>query len=390
MKMDKKIPWNTEVVGLYREQKIFQEKKAKPGDSFRYRHYEPSINYVVGVAVRVKDEEEVEIDKVKQKLLRVEAVPDSIAGVQLPVTVFWLDKDLAVVQSRVEMAGLGKLVMTRSTKEAALRPVTPALISDVGVMQLIPLNKKIPGVHDTRSVVYKITLPGDENPATAIAVDARQKVENAEGKSFELHVRALRQPKPAKDPAPAAEEFLKSNYFINCDDEKVRELAKTAAGTEKDPWKKALKVERWVHAHMKSTNFTEAMATADHVARTLEGDCTEYAMLTAAMCRAEGVPSRTALGVVYAEVDKGKVHGPVLAYHMWTEVYVDGQWLAVDATLGRGGIGAGHIKITDHSWHDQRSLAPLLPVMRVMLAKPVIEVEQVEPESAPRRKEAGQ
>jgi transglutaminase-like putative cysteine protease len=92
------------------------------------------------------------------------------------------------------------------------------------------------------------------------------------------------------------------------------------------------------------------------------------------MCRAEGVPSRTALGLVYAEVNKE----PVLAYHMWTEVYIDGQWLAVDATLGRGGVGAGHVKITDHSWYDQRSLAPLLPVMRVMLAKPTVEVMQVE------------
>jgi hypothetical protein len=69
---------------------------------------------------------------------------------------------------------------------------------------------------------------------------------------------------------------------------------------------------------------------------------------------------------------------PVFGYHMWTEVYVQGQWLSLDATLGKGSIGAGHIKITDHSWHDTRSLAPLLPVMRVMLGKPAIEVVQVD------------
>jgi hypothetical protein len=51
---------------------------------------------------------------------------------------------------------------------------------------------------------------------------------------------------------------------------------------------------------------------------------------------------------------------------MWTEVWIDGQWLPLDATLGRGGIGATHIKITDHSWHDTQSLTPLLPVYSVL------------------------
>ena len=63
---------------------------------------------------------------------------------------------------------------------------------------------------------------------------------------------------------------------------------------------------------------TEALAPADHVARTLEGDCTEYAMLMAAMCRAEGVPSKTAIGLIYADTKTG----PALGFHMWTEVWL--------------------------------------------------------------------
>src|SRR5207249_84523 len=128
------------------------------------------------------------------------------------------------------------------------------------------------------------------------------------------------------------------------------------------------------HNNMRSLNFTEAMATADQVARTLEGDCTEYAMLAAAMCRVVQVPSRTALGLVYAELRQG----PVFAYHMWTEVWIDGQWLALDATLGRGSIGAAHIKITDHSWHDIHDLKPLLPIRRVIQGKPSIQIMRVD------------
>ena len=113
------------------------------------------------------------------------------------------------------------------------------------------------------------------------------------------------------------------------------------------------------------------MATCSNVAKNLSGDCTEYAMLGAGMCRAIGIPSRTAIGLVYAPGAGGK---PTLAYHMWFEVSINGRWLALDATLGRGSIGAGHIKITDASWHEEKSFAPLLPVMSVLGASPKVSV----------------
>jgi transglutaminase-like putative cysteine protease len=243
--------------------------------------------------------------------------------------------------------------------------------SEISERQLIYLNRSIPRNPD--NVVYRITLPDDKDPATSFARDDRQQVKNAQSKSFELHVKAIRRPDSPSKEAKAGDEFLKSNYFINCDDEKVQELAREAVGGEKDPWRQSQKIERWVREHMKIQNYSEAMATADHVARTLEGDCTEYAMLAAAMCRAVGVPSRTAIGLIYAVMDRR----PTLAYHMWSEVWIEGQWLALDATLGLGSVGADHLKITDHSWHGVQSVVPLLPVTRVILAKPEVEVLQI-------------
>jgi hypothetical protein len=40
-------------------------------------------------------------------------------------------------------------------------------------------------------------------------------------------------------------------------------------------------------------------------------------------------------------------------------------------------VGAAHLKISDQSWHDERSLTPLLPVVRV-LGKLAIDVVRVE------------
>jgi hypothetical protein len=376
MELDKKIPWNDKVIGLYREQNLFKDRAVKPGDQFSYLHYEPLISFVVTVRVQVKDYEEFRVANGKtQRWLRVDVAPDKIEGVQLPPTTFWLDKDLEPVRSEVDMPGLGKLILERTTREKARAP-SAARAPEIGLTNLIRLNQHIPQAHEASSIVYRISLPKDDNPTTAFAQDDRQSVRNVNGRSFELVVRAVRKPQPSVEPGEVAQEYLKSNYFINSADRLVQQHARQAVGKEQDPWRKAQLIERWVHRNMKILNFTEAMATADHVARTLEGDCSEFSMLAAAMCRSVGVPSRIAMGLVYVD---HRTQGPVLGYHMWTEVWIHGQWLPIDATLGHGSVGAAHLKITDHSWNVQ-SLKPLLPVMRVMSGKVAVKVVSVQDE----------
>ena len=121
-------------------------------------------------------------------------------------------------------------------------------------------------------------------------------------------------------------------------------------------------------------SYGEPFAPASEAAKTLRGDCRQYGLLTTAMCRAVDVPARTAIGLCYAY---DRTQGPVMAFHLWTEVFVRGQWVGIDATRGQGHVGATHLKITDNSWHDTQSLAPLLPVARV-LGKLSIEVVRVD------------
>lgn len=169
----------------------------------------------------------------------------------------------------------------------------------------------------------------------------------------------------------AAAEYLESCHFIDSDDARVKELAHRAVGAETDLWKKSLRIERWVKQNMRPDDGA-ALAPAGQTAHNLRGDCRAYALLTAALCRAEGVPSRTAVGLIYVE----KASKPFFGFHMWTEVFIDGRWLGLDGTLGLGGVGADHLKVADHSWHDVESLTPLLPVRRI-LGKTNIEVVSV-------------
>lgn len=369
----RQIPLPEDLVTYLTEESFLKQKQAKPGDRLTYRLFEPTVNNVIRVHVEVKGYEQVPLDGVNRKLLRVVAKPDKIQNVQLPSSTFWYDEEYRPLITETEIPGLGELTLRRTSKEKAL--AANGKLRDIGDQSVV-LNRAIPDVHRKAKVVFRVTFAKEiEDIGQLFSTgDNRQSVRNVTPSGLELVVAAVRTP-PAQEgntltPKDYLTEYLASNYFINSDDAKVQELAQKAVGDLADPWEQAKSIERWVKANMRGVAFTEAMATADHVAKTLRGDCTEYAMLSAAMCRAVGVPSRTAIGMVYA--------GQKLPFHMWTEVFVRGQWLGLDATLGNGSIGPGHVKITDHSWQDVRSFTPLLPVMRFMMSKPKMEVLKVE------------
>jgi hypothetical protein len=387
----RRVPWDATVLGMHKQESVFRDRKVKPGDKFDYRTFELSLLMPVTVRVAVKDFEDVDLLvarevngksaalRQKKKLLRVESVPDKVEvggnAVQLPRLVSWLDDKRDVVRSEMELPGLGKIALYRTTKAIATEEgVAPALMPDLGLNTLIPLNRAIARPLDDASIVYRVTVKGDDDPSTTFVRDARQQVSDASGAAFTLTVQRQQIPvENAEAEAPKAE-FGQSSYFIDSDDPKVRELAAAAVAREADALRRAQRIERWVYDHMTGTSDV-GFVPSSQIARDLKGDCRQHAMLTAAMCRAVGVPSRTAVGLVYVN-DSDR--GPVFGFHMWTEVWARGKWLGVDATLGRGTIGPGHLKVADASWHNTQTLAPLLPVIRVMgrLGIEVVKVEE--------------
>jgi hypothetical protein len=360
----------------------------KAGESFDYPSYIPTVNWVVKTTLTLEGEDSKVLwpNTAARKLLRFTAkpapIPTSNGKVKLPASTTWVDAETfePLLQETDFPALGGRLTFLRTTKEAANAPIARPV--EVFNSQSIPLNREIPGIHGKRSVVYKVTVPRDDEPETVFAADDRQVISKVDAKTRTFELRVTASHGPDKDapvlPAPG-KEFIESNFFLNWDNKDVKDcVAQAVAGlpASAGAWEKALAIERWVKLNMKAFEFDQAMATADNVARTRTGDCTEYAMLAAAMCRAVGVPSRTALGVVYAPSKGGKTY---MAFHMWFEVFAEGQWVPLDATLGYGGVGPGHIKITDNSWYQEKSFAPLLPVLRALCAKPIMEVLKVEP-----------
>ena len=148
---------------------------------------------------------------------------------------------------------------------------------------------------------------------------------------------------PIKSSDPEVIESLKPNEYIQSDNEKIISLARTATGSMKDATIAAKRIEKFVNGYISEKDLSVGYASAAEVAVSRQGDCTEHAVLTAAMCRAVGIPARLCFGIVYADVflDKTNIFGG----HAWTQVYIGGDWVELDATRVPGGFDAGHITL---------------------------------------------
>jgi transglutaminase-like putative cysteine protease len=140
----------------------------------------------------------------------------------------------------------------------------------------------------------------------------------------------------------AALEALKPAKYAQSDDELIVKRAAQIVGSSKDASESALKLAAWVH-NMTEGDLTVGNASASEVIRNHEGDCKAFSVLLAALCRAAGIPARTADGYLYVAEFKG--HSNVFGGHQWTQVFIGGKWLDLDATLASPFNSAGRITL---------------------------------------------
>src|SRR5262249_19662575 len=152
---DKEMPWDERIIGQYSQERIFRAKQVKPGDRFTFRNYELSLLSPVTVAVEVKEPELVDLlvpgkegrkaERIQRNLIRVEVIPEKVMvgtqAIQLPKMVVWLGDQREMVRSEIEMPGLGKITLYRTTKVIAQEEgAAPSLLPDLGLTTLIPLD----------------------------------------------------------------------------------------------------------------------------------------------------------------------------------------------------------------------------------------------------------
>jgi tetratricopeptide (TPR) repeat protein len=143
--------------------------------------------------------------------------------------------------------------------------------------------------------------------------------------------------------------FLKTTPYLQVSDPQLSEATLRAVDKEKRAYYAARKLQQWVHQNIAYKDLTLGFASAQETLQRKQGDCTEHAVLLAAMLRALGIPSQVAMGLIYlpdSDSQSGK-----FGFHMWTEAYIGtsekGDWIPLDATNPEPLPDATHIKLAD-------------------------------------------
>ncbi|MEY2927818.1 MAG: hypothetical protein RL367_2295 [Pseudomonadota bacterium] len=93
---------------------------------------------------------------------------------------------------------------------------------------------------------------------------------------------------------------------------------------------------------LRTMDFSGHYSALEAIARH-GGDCTEDAVVLAALGRAAGIPTRVASGLVYSREDYHGVSN-VFMPHSWTLAWIDGRWQSFDMSIP--GFDATHIALT--------------------------------------------
>jgi tetratricopeptide (TPR) repeat protein len=137
---------------------------------------------------------------------------------------------------------------------------------------------------------------------------------------------------------PELAPYLQPSLYVQSNDSRIQELAAQLRGQERDAWKVALRLLRWVHDQMTPAETAVRFKSTGEILAQMEGTCSEYTVLFLSLCRAAGLPARAAAGVVVSP-------SGALIPHLWAEVYV-GYWARVDPAWDQAEVDAAHIQLS--------------------------------------------
>jgi hypothetical protein len=306
-----------------------------PGDKIAVKTFVPEASLVGDLTRSVLGREDIDIQGKPVPAVKVE---ETLEGMPVKRT-GWLDEEGNLLRQE-EPGPFGVMEVVRSEKSSALAAASGAeLPAEIYEKSIVRTNIRLPRFSAIERLKLRLT---HRNPALGwpdIGTGNQAVIEKAE-KELVLEIRRPAQPRGMTFPVavtPENRQYLEPNAYVQSDDGEIRRLAREIAGAPKDAFKVALTLERWVAEHM-TFDLGIVFAPATEVFRSRRGTCVGYATLLATLTRAIGIPSRVAMGYVYAE---GMFGG-----HAWAEILAGKEWIPLDAAIVNDGVAdAAHLAI---------------------------------------------
>jgi hypothetical protein len=317
------------------------KKGLKEGLEYSAKLFSPSNIQALDAKIRIGPKQNVDL------LGRVVTLTEVETTIRMPgageiVSTNYVDGDLHVQKSVAPMMGV-QIEMIACAKEFALgKNDVLELVDKMFIASPEPLNN----IESAESVIYHLR-PTSQAAALMVPSSDNQKVEHLKEGGVIVTVRPVAAPTGAKFPYEGKDsnilDAMKPTRFLQSDRKEIIELANHAVGGTGDAAEAVKRIESFVSKYIENRNLSVGYASAAEVAASKVGDCSEFALLTAAMCRAVGIPARIVSGLVYVKAFAGREN--MFGGHMWVEAYVGDRWIGLDATRAPKGFGPGHIAL---------------------------------------------
>jgi transglutaminase-like putative cysteine protease len=376
-----------EHVGRSGARKLLLDSMANGVKSFSYNTVKPELGAdLVAVTSEFKGTDTIDVGG--RGPTETSMWDTTIKGMSLKVTE-WMDQKGTVLQMHID-SGTGRIEAVLSTQltaeaEAEAETKSPELVdsTNVHLVEPAPLLHSWSGVQKASYKVYSKTGTIEETlPSTGY-----QRVSESEDGTLVVSI-DLHEGSVATAEDLANKEFLESSAMVDATDPAVRDIAIAAVGrlySSPDGPRSTAEIVKRAHAlrvatknHIKVFDLATGYASASETARRASGDCSEHAVLLAALLRADGIASRVCSGLVYtertvpvndeesscAEGSKdcktkkaanrytSRVRGS-FAWHAWTQGLIAGKWVDLDATLHAVPYSVGHVLMGTASLSDR-------------------------------------
>ncbi len=237
----------------------------------------------------------------------------------------WLDREGDVVREE----GMLGMALEKTTREDALAGLATSSSADLTDLASVDARVQIPDPAGLQ--VLKVKLSNIDVGALMLGGGRQTYAQDLLTVSKEVYGKVGGSLKNR-------EAYLVSTPFIQTSNPAIRAQAELIVSREDGDEEKAGKIVAWVFKNIEK----RPVLSVSNAAETLKnrvGDCTEHAVLVAALARAAGIPTLIETGLVY---QRGRFY-----YHAWNAVWLDnwGGWVTADAVMNQLPADVTHLRL---------------------------------------------
>ncbi len=292
-----------------------------PGTSYVVDRFDSSSLSVTHLEMQVVGRESVELPGGVQSLVHIRQTKRTQRSSL--VTDLWVNDQGDLLKLGLPILGF-RLELLACSKACATGPV-----QDVNVLKGAMIGVPRPLSKSLREAPLRFVFrvrDTDEKPFPATDMQQVNKFGRNVWVVDTVPVRkGIASPPDSNDTAP--------NNWLESDDPRIHALALKATNGVHGDDKRMLQMTHFVRDYVTEEGASVGYASALETLKSRHGDCTEHAVLLAAMARSLDIPTRVVTGLVYSGHYAGQEQ--VLVPHTWVQAWIEDAWHEYDAAMPR-------------------------------------------------------